>query len=269
MIGADDRLALPPGVELRDGCLHDVVRLTTVPLNATGRLAVTAPTPRAAARALERRFAVDRGAALADVLGFCAQLNARFLLNVNPRRGRLVFALRWVAEVPFLLPLGRVPTLPTVRRAVDPSSPRSLAHTSARALAPVGVALFAAATATAALVLAALAITAPFLAVAAGAAVAGSVLVHELAHVVALRGVPACVVTRGFRVAIVHRAVPPRRTKIVALAGPAAGLAAALSLLVLVATSASAAAATAALVSLLNALGLTVLARDGRTLCAS
>jgi hypothetical protein len=105
------------------------------------------------------------------------------------------------------------------------------------------------------------------LAVAVGSAAALSIALHELAHLLALVRVPACVATRGLRVAILHRRAPPRRTALVAAAGPVSGLA--LAGLALAALAAWPTAEAVAIVSTfaLNAFGLTVLTRDGRTLC--
>ncbi len=267
MIGPCDRLRLPDGVELRGRALFDVVRLSSLPVNPAGRVALAAETPREAAAALEGRHAIDADTALSDVLRFCAELNARSLLNVAPRGGRAAVAGRWLRQVPFLLPLGLVPTVPTARRAVDTAGVRSLARTAPAALAHFAALLFVVATVGTGLLLGALGVAAPTVALTLGVAVAGSVALHELAHLGALRGVPACVVTRGLHIAIVHRAVARRRTRVVAAAGPAAGLALGGALVAATCVSPSSEIGAAALVALLNALGLTVVSRDGRTLC--
>ena len=267
MIGARDRITLPDDVVLRESELHDVVRLAPVPLNATARVVLGAPTPRDAAAALERRHAIDAEAALGDVLAFCAELNARFLLNVSVRGGGAAVVARWLRTAPFLLPLGVVPTLPVTRHRVDTTSLRTLARTGPPAFASVEASLFLGGAVASALLLVVTGYAAPTIAVVVGAAIALSVALHELAHLAALRGVPSCVVTRGLRVAVVHRAVSRSRARTVAAAGPLAGLAVSASLLACLAQLPSAELASATFVSLLNALGLTVLSRDGRTLC--
>jgi hypothetical protein len=267
VIGPHDRIRLPEGVELRDGALVDVVRLSTMPVNAAGLATLAEPTPLEAAGALSRRHGIDADTALRDVLRFCAELNARFLLNVAARGGRVAVAWRWLGRVPFLLPLGLVPTLPTARRAVDTTSVRSLARTAPAALVRFALLLLVTGAGSATLLLGAAGAASRTLAVTLGVAISGSVAVHELAHLAALRGVPACVVTRGLRIAVVHRAASRRRTRAVAASGPAAGLALGACLVGLVYAWPSSELGAAALVALSNALGLTVVSRDGRTLC--
>ncbi len=267
MIGPFDRVRLPEGVELRDGALVDVLRPSAVPVNPTALIALDARTPHEAAAALERRYGVDAEAALRDVLSLFAELNARFLLNVSPRWGVAAVAWRWLRTLPALLPVGRLPTTARARRSVDTSSARSLARTAPAALAPFVALLLAAGTTLSALLLTAFAVNAPTLFVTLGVAIAAVVALHELAHLAALHGVPACIVVRGFRASVVHRAISPRRTRVVAASGPVAGLALALCLVAVTCVQPSAEGAAAALVCFSNALGLTVVSRDGRTRC--
>jgi hypothetical protein len=96
------------------------------------------------------------------------------------------------------------------------------------------------------------------------AAVGAGVVLHELGHLVLLRGVPTCAVTRGARLWLLHRAVDRRREAVIAAAGPTAGLAVAALLLALPGLPATA----AGLALSLHALGFTVLTSDGRTMCA-
>jgi hypothetical protein len=110
-------------------------------------------------------------------------------------------------------------------------------------------------------------VTAPTLFATLGIAIAAAVALHELAHLAALRGVPACIVVRGFRASVVHRAVSPRRTRAVAASGPAAGIALALCVVGLTCVRPSTEGGAAALVCFVNAVGLTVASRDGRALC--
>ncbi len=267
MIGPFDRVRLPKGVELRDDALVDVLRPSAVPVNATALVALDARTASEAAAALERRYGVDAETALRDVLSLFAELNARFLLNVSPRWRIAAVAWRWLRTVPALLPLGRLPTTARARRAVDTSSACSLARTAPVALAPFLALLLVAGTTTSALLLAAFGVTAPTLFATLGIAIAAAVALHELAHLAALRGVPACIVVRGFRASVVHGAVSPRRTRAVAASGPVAGIALALCLVALASVRPSTEAGAAALVCFANALGLTVASRDGRALC--
>jgi hypothetical protein len=267
MIGPQDRLALPAGVELLDDALHDVVRLFSVPVNRTGLAVLGAATPEDAAAELERRYGVDAASALDDVLRFCTELNAQLLLNVAAHGGRVALVCRWLGRVPFLLPFGVLPSAPVARRPVDTTRGRSLARSVPGALGPFVMLLFVSGTLVTGLSLAAVGVAAPTLAGALGAAIAGTVLVHELAHLAALRGVPACVVTRGFRIAVVHRAISRGRARRVAACGPAAGLGLAACFVAALWAVPSSELGATALVSLVNALGLTVLSSDGRTLC--
>jgi hypothetical protein len=267
MIGPLDRLALPAGVELRDDALHDVVRACSIPVNRTGLAVIGASTPQEAAAELVRCYDVEARTALDDVLRFCTELNARLLLNVAAHGGRVALVHRWLRRVPFLLPFGVLPSAPTARRPVDTTRAGSLVRSAPNALGPFVALLLVSGTFVPALLLAAVGIVEPTLAGALGGAIAGTVLVHELAHLAALRGVPACVVTQGFRIAVVHGAISRRRTRGVAACGPATGLVLAACLLAALWVVPSIELGATALVSLLNAFGLTVLSSDGRTLC--
>jgi hypothetical protein len=267
MIGPFDRVRLPEGVELRDDALVDVLRPSRVPVNATALVALRASTPREAADALERRYGVALEPALRDVLSLFAELNARFLLNVTPRGGGAAFAWRWLRAVPALLPLGRLPTTASARRAVDTANARSLARTGPLALAPFAALVLVAGSASSAVLLAAFGVIEPVLFATLGVAGAAVVALHELAHLAALRGIPACVVVRGLRASVVHRAASPRRTRAAAASGPVVGLVLAFLLAGVLCVRPSTEGAAAALVCLVNAFGLTVASRDGRTLC--
>lgn len=264
MIAAHDRIALPPSVERRADGVFDHVRGVTLPLNATGAVIVDAPTPAAASRALQLAFAVDEERALADAIGFCAELNERLLLNVSPLRGAPALALRWVAHVPFMLPARTLPRVPARRRHVDTSSLRTVLATGVRATLPFAVLASVGALVVASLVLGGLGAASASTTLALAAAVGAGVVLHELGHLVLLRGVPTCAVTRGARLWLLHRALDRRREAFVAAAGPTAALAVAAMLLALPGLPAT----VAGLALSLHALGLTVLTADGRTLCA-
>ncbi len=263
MIGAHDSLTLPARVVRRGEGLYDGVRGVTLPLNATGRVVLGAHTPAEAASALRERFAIDERRALADVVNFCAELNARLLLNVAPRAGATAFVVRWFVHLPFLVPLGALPRVPSVRRGVDTRTSWRTFVTGLRATSPFALLAFACAAAATLVMLAALGSLSASTAATVGAAVGAGVAVHELGHLLVLREVPACVVTRGLRIAVVHRSVSYRRQAAVAGAGPAAGVALAAILLAWPGDSGS----LAALVLSLQAIGLTVVTKDGRTLC--
>jgi hypothetical protein len=264
VIAAHDRLALPASVERRAGGVYDHVRGVTLPLNTTAEVIIDAPTPADAARALRIGFAVDEERALADAIGFCGVLNERLLLNVSARRGPPAVALRWLAHLPFLLPARRFPCVPARRRHVDTSSLLAILVTGVRATLPFALLAAIGASVVALLVLAGLGAASASMTLAVGVAVGIGVVVHELGHLALLCGVPACAVTRGARLWLMHRAVERRREALVAAAGPTAALAVAASILALPGPSAT----VAGLALSLHALGFTVLTGDGRTLCA-
>jgi len=264
VIAARDRIALPPSVERRADGVYDHVRGVTLSLNAVGAVIVDSPTPKAASRTLRLRYAVDEERALADAIGFCAELNERLLLNVSPVRGAPALALRWVAHLPFMLPARTLPRLPARRRHVDTSSLGSILGTGIVATLPFAVLASLGACVVAVLVLGGLGAASASATLALAAAVGAGVVLHELGHLLLLRGVPTCAVTRGARLWLLHRRLGRRREALVAAAGPTVALAIAAALLALPGLAAT----VAGLALSLHALGFTVLTADGRTLCA-
>jgi Coenzyme PQQ synthesis protein D (PqqD) len=264
VIAAGDRVSLAPGVHLAAGAIVDPVRGAAIPLNDTGRRIVDAvaggATAGEAAEALAASYAVDRRRVELDVLAYCAELNARLLVNVRVRGGRVGAALRTLRA---LLVLGTI-DVRTRRRAVDTRSGARAAVTAAAAVAPVAASL-GILVATALLVPAAAA-GVPAAAAAAGLAATFGVFAHEAAHAAPLRGVPACVATRALVAAVLHAPAAPARTRVSALAGPAVPAAAGLAVAAAAATPEAAAAAAALGV---HAVGLLVAARDGRAACAA
>ena len=263
MIAAHDRIALPTSVERRADGVYDHVRGVTLPLNATAAVIIGARTPAAAACALQHGFAVDEERALADAIGFCAELNERLLLNVSARRGTPAVALRWLVQLPLMLPARRLPRVPARRRHVDTSSLRAVLVTGAYATLPFALLAAIGASVVALLVLAGLGVASASTTLSLGAAVGSGVVVHELGHLALLRGVPTCAVTNGARLWLLHRSLERRREALVAAAGPTAPLAVAALLLALPDPSTT----VAGLALSLHALGFTVLTGDGRTLC--
>lgn len=264
MIAPHDRITLPPLVERRAHGVYDHVRGLTLPLNATGAMIVDAPTPAAASRALQVGFAVDGERALADAVGFCAELNERLLLNVSPDRGTPTLALRWVALLPFMLPARRLPHVPARRRHVDTSSLGTILVTGVRATLPFASAAAVCTFAVASLLLGGLGAFSASATLVLAAAVGIGVVLHELGHLALLRGVPTCAATRGARLWLLHRAIDRRREVVVTAGGPTAALAVAAALLSIPDPSAT----VAGLALSVHALGFTVLTADGRTLCA-
>jgi hypothetical protein len=269
VIGLHDGLSLPVDVTLTPTGLRDDVRGLDLPLNESGRVVVQSSTPDAAAAALVALYGIDVRRARADARTFCAEVNDRLLLNLYARGGAAILVVRWIIVAARLLPYGARPSTPARRRAVDTTSMHKTVVSGVRALGPAALAFGAGAAAAAALALSALGGRAPTFALAAGAAVAAGVIAHELGHLLALRGVPACLVTRGLRLSVLHRPLDRSREALVAVAGPAAGTTVALGPLVAFFVRGSPEAAVASLVLLLQLSGCTVLTRDGRRLCAA
>jgi hypothetical protein len=185
------------------------------------------------------------------------------LLEIEPRGGKRRLALRWLVVAALLLPARVVPRVPARRRHVDTGGTIALLRSGSRSLLGPGAALGAGAGLAALLVA-----RRPLLALAVSLAVGIGLVVHELGHLVLLRGVPACVVVRGFRVSIWHRRLDPRREARVALAGPAAGIAVGAVSLLALELRPCAELAAPALLGAAQLLGLTMLTRDGRRACA-
>lgn len=256
-LGPDDAIVLAPDVSYAGGTVTDHVRAEAWPVNDTAALVLRGEGRRLElpARQLAERYGIPFERALADVVGFAAWLNALLLVNVRVtrrRRRRLADAWRlavWRLRLPPPPPrrhrLGRRPLL----RATLLLGPRALVV----GLTATGIGIGFGAGAGSAL--------------AVGAAVAFGLLLHEAAHVAALRGRPAALVTQGLRISILHRSLAEPQRTIAALAGPlapgAAGVVAALA----AASATSGALAWAACALAAHALGATVAAHDGRVAC--
>jgi hypothetical protein len=235
VIALEDRVSLAPGVSVEDGAVVDPVRALRVRASPSAVLVLTHADGRTIAEVgavLSRNGAEDGDR---DALDFCAELNRRLLVNVWIRptsvlRRQIAAAARGI--------ILRVP----VRRV------RSF---------PLGLALCAGAFAAGAAPLALLLGVWPL-----ALGVCAGVVLHEAAHAVALHGVPRALVLHGIRPTLVHPRLGAGRTLVVATAGP---LVPALSALLAVALWDGAAAACAPLAA--HALGLSVLAPDGRNAC--
>ena len=240
MIEPADAIELAPGVTLDGDVLVDGVRGAAIPLNATASAALSgATTVDDVARALAE-LGSRRPAAEAHEL--VARLNALFLVNVRtPARVRAARRLR-------ALRYGLIARAPAVRIAADRTT------AVARALLPVAAAI--------AVALLPLAVVAGATGVAIAVVSAAGVVVHECAHAAALVGVPRALVMEGLTLSILHPRVGAARTLVAAAAGPAAPVA--VALLVVVGWRSAAIVCTPLAA---HALGLTVLAADGRNAC--
>jgi hypothetical protein len=235
VIALEDRISLAPGVTLEDDVVVDPARGLRVPASAAAALFLAHADGRTIAAVgdvLTRHGATD---GRQDALEFSDELSRRLLVNVRIRPWALASRAAGAARRGVIL-------------HAPPRRVRSL---------PVGLAATACALAAA---------TAPF-ALLLGAwglvlGVAVGVVLHEGAHVLALRGLPRALVLNGVRPSILHPRVGRTRSFVVAAAGPVAPALAALLMVALWNASAPACAALAA-----HALGLTVLAPDGRNAC--
>jgi hypothetical protein len=235
VIALEDRVSLAPGIYVEHGAVVDPVRGLRIDASPSAVLVLTHADGRTIAEvgAILAGNAAEHGDG--DALEFCKELNRRLLVNVRIRPSSLV--RRQLAGAA----RGIVLHLPTWRV-------RSL---------PLGLALCACALA---IVTAPLALLLGMWPLALG--VCTGVVLHEAAHAVALHGVPRALVLHGIRPTIVHPRLDSTHSLVVAAAGP---LAPALGALLAVAVWNGAAAACAPLAA--HALGLTVLAPDGRNAC--
>jgi hypothetical protein len=256
-----DRIELAPGVTLDGSDLVDAIREVRVRLNETAVAALSRRTPEEMAQALCGRFEVDCDRARADVIVLCARLNAALLANTRVPSLRLLG--RWLWFVLMLAPLRQLPRWPPRRRAVQTTTSIRAFVSVARGTACVAACVSAAT----ALPLAAAGALRFAFAVGLGAGV--GVVLHEAGHAIALRGVPAALIVRGFRVSLLHPQLDASRERAVAAAGPLAAVAGGVAVFGLVQAGAPAAIAPAALVCGLHAVGLCVLGTDGRKLCAA
>jgi hypothetical protein len=260
VIRPNDRIELAPRVTLEEGELVDHVRRTRVRLSPTAAVAVHAATPALMAERLSARYDVDSTRAEADAVLLCAQLNAALLANVEVAPPRLI--VRWLIAASMLASVRVVPAWPPRRRAVRTS-------TTYGALASVARGTVAAATVVAVATALPLALVgAPGVGLVVGLGAALGLVLHETAHAIALRGTAAALIVRGVRVSLLHAQLDPRRERIVAAAGPLAVVGAAIASLGPAQAGLDLAASLPAVLGL-HALGLTVLAPDGRKLCAA
>ncbi|MFN8221674.1 MAG: PqqD family protein [Gaiellales bacterium] len=265
-----DTLVLPDGVLPIDGALADHVRDGAYALNAAGAIVVAhdgRPLGEAIA-AVEQAWGVDHDQARRDVLAFAWLLNRALLANIRRRGNPLRRAAVWLWAAVRLLPFGIV--LPVLNRRVglDTSSRLRAARGAFVASLPRS---FGAAAACAVVVLPAAGLVgAPPGAVAALTAVAVvGVATHEAGHALALRGIPAALVSSGVAVSVLYRPAGPRATAVIALAGPALPAAIGLFVAVLGVRLDSVEAGILACPLAGHALTATLLGRDGRMLCRS
>jgi len=269
MIADTDTLSLAPGVAFRDGQLADAVRGDSWPLNGSGDFVLrrTGRSVGQIVRELSDTFSLPLETARGDVLRFAWHLNSLALVNVK-RQGPLVRRLvDWALLAVRLAPAGAVPVALARRRALDTRS----------VLRAVSSSLVATLSRVAAIAAGSTVVTVQFsvlsgapglvLPLALGIATGVGLGFHEAAHVVALRGVPSALVTRGRRTYVLHAAVSPSRRSVVALAGPLAVATLGVALVLGGAALGVPSITIAGCPLAAHALALTVVGGDGRIAC--
>ena len=259
----------PAGVVLRGDHLLDTVTGERAPLNDTGRFMLSLVDGRRTvgeiAAGTSRRYGVATERATDDFLQLAARLNEKYLLNVEVGLRRLFMLLPrilWVLIVGLRSGCVNAPWNPQ-RLEIDGGSRLACSLGIARRLGPRS--LFVGLAATLPMwVLTPITPLSLWTVLAVTLATSVGLLVHEAAHVLALLPVPSFLGVRGLSVAVQHRRVPPRRGLLVAVAGPV--VSGGLGLLILLASSllGSSFLAFLGIVLLINMLGVTVVAADGR-----
>lgn len=235
MIAPEDRISLAPGVTLDGDVVVDPVRRLRVTASPAAALVLAHADGRSIAAVGELLTCHGAEDGQRDALEFSAELSRRLLVNVRIRRAAFI------------------------RRSAAAARRGTLLHAPPRRVRslPAGLALVAGVLT---------AVTAPFgLLVGAWPLVVGvslGVVLHEGAHAVALHGIPRALVLNGVRPSVLHPPLGAGRALVVAAAGPAVPALAGLLAVLLWNASAPACAPLAA-----HALGLTVLAPDGRNAC--
>jgi hypothetical protein len=235
VIALEDRVSLAPGVLVEADAVVDSVRALRVPASPSAVLVLNHADGRTIAEVgevLARNGAKDGNR---DALDFCTELNRRLLVNV------------------------RIQPSSGLRRRAAAALRGLILHGPARRVRSLPLGL-AASTCTLAVALVPPALLLRAWPLAAG--VCAGVVLHEAAHAVALHGLPHALVLHGIRPTLVHPRLGDARALVVATAGP---LVPALGAFAVVSVWNAAATACAPLAA--HALGLTVLAPDGRNAC--
>ena len=239
MIETGDAIELAPGVEVRGDVLVDPIRRRAIPLNAAALAVLRAETLHDAAATLAAAGAADGSR---DALSFCRELNARGLLNVRisfgARQLRRLCGLRYGLVLHAPVRRLDVPGASAVARAVAPSAALLTA-----ALLPVGL-------------------LGGLLAAAAAVVTGAGIVLHEVGHALALRGLPYALLLDGLRPELLHARLGGLRAVVVAAAGPLLPALVAVGLSLAFTPAAPVLAPLAA-----HALGLSVLTEDGRKAC--
>ena len=271
MLSPADVLVLPEGVRVDGNALVDEVRLESFALNAAGHDVVANDgRPLAGAVAdLRSRWGLSQEQAERDVLAFAWVLNRVFLANVRRVGSPVRRLLDWLLLAARLLPLGIAPPVLNRRYALDTSSYWSSLQGTVAAvwrrclgvcLGGLGASLPLLVGASASAV-----VTWVVVGVAAGTAIAS----HEVGHALALRGIPAALVSSGLALSVLHAASSRRRAAVIGICGPALPSAIAVLVTTLALPAGSLSAGMASCPFAAHALTATLAGRDGRSACRS
>ncbi len=269
MIFEEEVPVFPPGVLLKESCLLDTVTGVEVPLNVTARFLLSSidgeRTVGEIAGAASRRYGVSTEQATSDFSQLVARLNEKYLLNLcTTFPGRLPLLPRIARLLIVGLLAGHV-SAPWHRRRLEISNQSRLACflCTVRQLgfrswvigSGIGLATW--------MLLGAL-FSSVWLNFAIALASSVSLLVHEGAHAVALVPVPAFLGVYGPSTKVQHRPVTPHKGLLVSTAGPAVAGGLGLPILLGNGFLDSASLVLVGTMLLLNLLGITAAAPDGR-----
>ncbi len=269
MIFEEEVPVLPPGVLLEDACLLDTITGAEVPLNGTAFFLLSSidgeRTVREIAGAASRRYGVATEQVTSDFSQLAARLNEKYLLNLDASFRRRCALLPGIFRLLILGLLAGHVFAPWHRRRLEISNQSRLAcfGCTVRRLGPrswmigsiIGLATW--------MLVGAISSSA-WLFFATALASSVSLLVHEAAHAVALMPVPAFLGVYGPSTKVQHRPVSSRKGLLVSAAGPAVTGSLGLPVLLGSGFLNSGPLAILGTMLLLNLIGLTVAAPDGR-----
>ena len=269
MIFEEEVPVFPPGVLLRDACLSDTVTGAEVPLNGTARFLLSSVngqrTVREIAGAASRRYGVAAEQATSDFSLLAARLNEKYLLNFDASFRRRCALLPGIARLLIVgLLAGRV-WAHWHRRRLEISNQSRLAC-SLCIVRRLGLrsSVLGCIIGLSTWVLLGASSSSVWLVFATALASSVSLLVHEAAHAVALVPAPAFLGVYGPSIKVQHGPVARRKGLLVSAAGPV--ITGSLGLPVLLGSGFlnSGPLVLVGMMLLLNLLGITVAAPDGR-----
>jgi hypothetical protein len=269
MIFEEEVPVLPPGVLLEGDFLLDTVMGAEVSLNGTARFLLSSidgeRTVREIAGAASRRYGIATEQVTSDFSQLTARLNEKFLLNLDASFRRRCTLLPGIFRLLIVGLLAGHVSAPWHRRRLEISNQSRLACSLCivRRLGPRSWVIGSIIGLTTWMLVGAFS-SSVWLFFATALASSVSLLVHEAAHAVALVPVPAFLGVYGPAIKVQHRPVTPRKGLLVSAAGPAITGGLGLSVLLGSDFLNSGALLLVGMMLLLNLLGMTVAAPDGR-----